>query len=149
MFAACQTKYLTTKQKTSTIKKLDCMLGKWVTYSSVYSVLETWKKFNDTTLDGSSIMIMAGDTVLNEQMVIQPGRSYINLWSKNILVTESDVENYKLTKLTPEKIVFKKVTSGIPENITYNFITPETMRILIETDGKSVESYNMKKIIKK
>jgi hypothetical protein len=149
ILVSCQTKYLTTKQKINTIKKLDCLLGKWVTYSTVYSVVETWKKVNDTTLEGSSIMIMSGDTVLNEKMSIQPGRKYINLYSKNISVTESDFENYRLTKLTPEKITFQKVTTGKSENITYNFITSETMRISIETDGKSVESYNMKKIIKK
>jgi hypothetical protein len=149
IISSCQTKYLSTKQKISTIKKLDGLLGTWVTYSTIYTVIETWKKANDTALNGKSIMIMSGDTVLNERMSIQPGRSFITLFSKNLSVADSDFENYKLTKLTADKIIFEKVTAGKPENITYNFITPETMRILIETDGKSVESYNMKKIIKK
>jgi hypothetical protein len=125
------------------------MLGTWTTYSAVYSVIETWKKVDDTTLSGRSIMIVKGDTVLNERMSIQPGRSQIKLWSKNLSVIDSDFENFKLTKLKADKITFEKITAGKPENITYKFITPETLRILFETDGKSVESYNMKKIIKK
>lgn len=125
------------------------MLGTWVTYSTVYTVFESWKKTNDTTMDGRSIMIMTGDTVLNEQMNIQAGRSYISLHTKNLSVANADVENFKLTKQTTDKIIFEKITTVNPESITYNFITPETMRILMKTDGKSVESYNMKKIIKK
>jgi hypothetical protein len=149
IFVSCQTKYLSSKQKISTMKKLDCLLGTWVTYSTIYTVVETWKKTNDTTLNGRSIMIMSGDTVLNELMSIQPGRSYINLYSKNLSISDSDFENFKLSKISSDKIIFEKVIAGKPESITYNFINSETMRILMETEGKSVESYNMKKIIKK
>jgi hypothetical protein len=149
IFVSCQTKYLTSKQKKSTIKKLDGLLGTWVTYSTLYTVMETWKKANDTTLIGRSIMIISGDTALNEQMSIQPGRSYIKLCSKNLSVADSDIENFKLTKISKDKIRFEKVPEGKPESITYYFITPGTMRILMETEGKSVESYNMKKIMKK
>ncbi len=125
------------------------MLGTWVTYSTVYKVVEIWKKVNDTTLSGRSIMIMSGDTLLNEVMSIQPSPRYIFLTSRNLSVADSDIESYQLTKLKSDKIIFEKATSDKPDNITYNFITPETMRILIQAEGKSIESYNMKKIIKK
>jgi hypothetical protein len=115
----------------------------------VYTVIETWKKVNDTTLTGKSIMIMSGDTVLNERMSIQPAKNYINMNSRNLAMADAEIENFKLIKLTSDKLIFEKVTGGKPENITYHFISPETMRILIKTDGKSVESYNMKKFIKR
>jgi hypothetical protein len=147
--ASCQTKQLSTKQKIATIKKLDVMLGTWATFSSVYTVVETWKKVNDTTLKGRSIMVMSGDTVLNERMSIQPTRRFICLNSKNLLVPESEFESFRLAKLSSDKIHFEKTGSEKSESITYNFISPETMRILFQTKGKSVESYNMKKIMKK
>ena len=131
------------------MKKLDVMVGTWATYSSVYTVIETWKKENDTALSGQSIMVMKGDTVLNEQMSIQPSKRSICLQSKNHLVPESASESFCLAKLSADKIHFEKTGSEDSESITYNFISPETMRILFQTKGKSVESYNMKKIIKK
>ena len=147
LLTSCQTKPLRTNQKIRTIKKLDCMLGKWVTFSSLYMVVETWKKVNDTTLKGNSIMIMEKDTVLNEKMTIQPGRSNIYFYSKNLMDPESEIQNFKLQKIKSKKIIFEKLGSKT-DFITYNFITPETLRILIENDKKSIESYNMKKIIK-
>jgi hypothetical protein len=149
MLGSCRTKYLSVKQKISTISKLERMVGTWATYSTVYTMMEIWKKTSDTTLSGRSIMIMTGDTVLNERMSIQPGQSSINLTSKNLSVEDSDFENYKLTKITSDKIMFEKQQAGKPERMTYNFIDQGTLRILFETNGKSIEGYNMKKIIKK
>ncbi|MEI6853137.1 MAG: hypothetical protein WCL06_09850, partial [Bacteroidota bacterium] len=91
------------------------MLGTWVTYSTVYTNVEIWKKVNDTTMSGRSIMIMSGDTVLNETMCIQPGPHSIYLTSKNLLVADSDIESYQLTKLKADKIIFEKAISGKPD----------------------------------
>jgi len=148
LFVSCKTNFLTTNQKIKTISKLNCMVGNWVTYSTVYSVFETWKKINDTTFKGSSIMLVNGDTVLNEKMSIEPRKSFINLSIKNLSVPESAVDNYKLSKIKADKIEFVKLATDKHENIIYHFVTPETLRILIESDGKSIESYNMKKFIK-
>ncbi len=148
LLVSCKTNYLSTKQKINTFKKLNCMLGKWVTYSTVYAVFENWKMIDDTTFKGKNIMILNNDTVLNEQMTIETGKNSINLYMKNLVIPDAPIENYKLEQIKTNKIVFKKSTINKIERITYYFVSPETLRILIESDGKSAESFNMKKFIK-
>jgi len=148
MIVSCQTKHLSTQQKIKSMKRLDCITGQWVTYSMVYAMTETWKKVSDTLLVGSSVMFMKGDTVLNERMSIRPGANSIIFTTKNLVVEGAVAESYRLQRIKHHKIEFEKTSEGKTSQITYHFVSPITMRILITTDGNSIESYNMNKVIK-
>lgn len=148
LFAACNTPTQLAKYKTATFKKINWLLGRWEIRTTNYILSENWQKENDTSFIGKSIMLVSRDTVLYDIMNIKSSKQYIYLSSKSKISTDGPLNIFKLVKITKDRIIFEN-PSNIDENkITYLLKTPVTLSILIEGKEKSVESYNLRKVIK-
>ncbi|MEI6122665.1 MAG: DUF6265 family protein [Bacteroidota bacterium] len=145
---ACNPKLLTTGQKIKTLNQLQWLKGIWVTQTSVFTLVETWRQISDTVYKGSSIMLMGRDTVLNEKMSIETNKNNVMLYSKNLTDATSSFQVFTLTKLNKTKIVFQNPLNKDETKISYVVKSPDTMNISIEGSTKKVESFNMHKIIK-
>lgn len=147
-FVSCNTSLKLGKNKTSTFKKMEWLIGRWEirTYNYFYS--ENWKKDNDTTYSGKSIMMVSGDTVLYDVMSIKPNKQYIYLSTKSSINTQGSLSIFKLTDIKKDRIIFENPSNKEEKKITYILKTPEKLSINIEGNEASVESYDLRKINK-
>jgi len=146
--AACKPKYMSTRQKTQLLNKMGWLHGMWVTQASTFLMVETWKQVNDTVLKGSSIMIMANDTVLNEKMSIETNKYTVLFKSQNLMDVNSNTATFTLSKLTAKKIIFSNPSGKLETKISYVETAPGVMNIFIEGSGKPVESFSLHNLIK-
>jgi len=147
-FVSCNTSLQLGKHKTSSFKKMEWLLGRWEirTYNYFYS--ENWKKDNDTTYSGKSIMMVSGDTVLYDVMSIKPNKQYIYLSTKSSINTEGSLSIFKLTEIKKDRIIFENPSNKDEKKIAYILKSPEKISINIEGNEASVESYDLRKINK-
>lgn len=143
---SCTPGKLGKNKKIKAVQMIEKLNGTWATYSSVYTIIERWRKSNDSTFRGSSIMLMNKDTLLNQSMLINVKSNSIVFTSEVKANEQTEFEKYHLIKTTAEKIVFNK--TGSDDKLVYFFKSAETMTISIQSNEKNIESYNMKKLLK-
>jgi hypothetical protein len=136
------------KNKTSSFKKMEWILGRWEIRTSNYFYCENWEKENDTAYTGKSIMLVSGDTVLYDIMNIKSNKQIIYLSNKSKINTEGSTNIFKLTNIKKDRIIFENPANTEENKITYILKTPVTLNIMIEGKENSVESYGLRKINK-
>jgi len=148
IFFSCNTADHLVKQKTGTFKKMEWLLGQWDIRTMNYYYSENWRKENDTSFTGKSIMIVSGDTVLYDEMNIGSNKQVIFLSSKSKLTNDSKKNLFKLTKVKKDRIIFENPANPEEKKVTYILSTPTMLNIHIEGNENSVESYGLHKINK-
>jgi hypothetical protein len=138
---------LNTKNKTK-ILGADWILGNWENKSEVGTLIESWKKLNDSVFVGESYFIKDKDTLHSEQMQLkQKGENlfYIsNIKGQNndkpvIFPQNTEIEN---------QLVFKNLANQYPNKIGYKPISKDQIAIEISgiQQGKpSVDNFVMTK----
>ncbi len=147
-YISCNTAAHLAKNKTSTFKKMEWLIGRWEIRTSNYFYSEKWEKENDTAFVGKSIMLVSGDTVLYDIMNIKSNKQIIYLSSISKVNTESTKTLFKLTNIKKDHLIFENPTNKEESKITYILKTPVTLNIVIQGKETSAESYDLRKIIK-
>jgi len=148
VFFSCNTAVHLAKNKTSSFKKMEWLIGRWELRTSNYFYSEKWEKENDTAFVGKSIMMVSGDTVLYDMMNIKSNKQIIYLSSISKINTESVKTLFKLTSIKKDRIIFENPANKEESKITYILKTPVTLNIMIQGNETSAESYDLRKIIK-
>ncbi|GEM_PF-1108965 len=145
---SCNTANHFVSHKISTFKKMEWLLGQWDIRTMNYYYSENWRKENDTSFTGKSIMIVSGDTVLNDEMNIGSNKQVIFLSSKSKINYDSKKNLFKLTKVKKDRIIFENPANPEEKKVTYILSTPTMLNIHIEGNENTVESYGLHKINK-
>lgn len=145
---SCTPAKMSTSKKISSFKKMEWLLGKWTTMVPDFTFIENWEKLNDTVFTGNSLMIMLGDTVLNEQMSIESSIQNINFYNKSLQHADAAQNSYRLSKLKDDRIEFENTSGSAQNQIIYFHKTANVMNIYVKGSDKSQASYDMKKISK-
>lgn len=133
----------------SKILVADWLPGKWENKTADGTLLEIWKKTNDSLYDGVSYFIKAKDTLHFETLqLIQKGEnlSYISsIRGQN----DDKPATFNLLNSSEKQLVFENPKIEYPKNIIYNQTSKDDLDILISgiQKGKpSQEKYKMKRL---
>lgn len=108
-------------------------IGSWQNINAKGTMFEHWQRTNDTLLSGSGGYIADGDTVFREQLELK------QMGNDLYYIPVIEVQNngkpvyFKLTKATPDMLVFEAPTHDWPQKIAYTKVTPDS--IFAEVSG--------------
>jgi hypothetical protein len=107
--------------------------GSWQHNDGKGITFEHWQRTSDTSLSGTGGYIVGGDTVFREQLELK------QMGSELYYIPVIEVQNngqpvyFKLTKATPDKLVFEAPAHDWPQKIAYTRVTADS--IFAEVSG--------------
>jgi len=125
---------LTSCQKPKKVSKIvgnDWLLGKWENKSDEGSLLEIWKKANDSLFIGESYFIKEKDTLHSEKIELkQKGE---NLFYISTIKGQNNDKpiTFKHNIEIEKQLVFENPNNDYPKKIIYSQISKDQMIILI------------------
>lgn len=130
------------------IKTAEWLIGNWENKLEQGTLSESWKKGNDSTLNGKSYFIKEKDTLNDETIVLTENGT--DLFYIPVVKGQNNNEPvlFKMTKATADQIIFENPKHDFPQKITYLQITKDSLVASISgiVNGKrESESYPMKR----
>jgi hypothetical protein len=146
VIAGCKTTGLSREQQLGQFKKMHWLAGKWKNTSPEMTVAESWVLVNDTLLRGTSAMVLSGDTIFSENILLKPSGKNIYFLVSSESYGKTSAFSYLLTKNTGKIMVFEDPKNTAQSKITYTRRSKDELQLRVEgLDGNTptVESYRM------
>ncbi len=133
------------------IKMARWFLGEWENKSAEGTLVENWKKANDSTYYGQSYFIKNKDTLHFETITLQQNGEELFYNAKVIGQNEDKSVRFKMTNSSENQLVFENPNHDYPQKISYTKKSNDSL--VAEISGvqlgkPSSEKFLMKKIRK-
>jgi len=109
------------------IEKVNWLVGSWHNTSPEVSSTEIWEKKNDSTLAGTSFVIVGKDTVSYETICLEQNGTALFYIPTVKEQNGAQAIKFTLTSLTTNKMIFENPKHDFPTKITYNKISNDSM----------------------
>lgn len=140
--SACQKKNNSEKYF---ITKADWLIGNWENKTILGTLVENWKKVNDSTFNAQSFFIKDKDTIHSETILLQQ-RGELLSYTTTIKGQNNDkaiVFDYLNDKENENELVFKNLLNEYPKQISYKKGTKNSL--IIEITGTQLEKSSSEK----
>lgn len=129
-------------------QKMEWLVGEWEQKLPEGTVIEIWKKENDSTLYGKSFFIKENDTIHKESIVLRQQKD--DLQYIPIVEGQNNDEpiTFTMTSDTEANFTFENPTHDYPQKISYKKINATSLMTTISGTQKgkqSQESYSLTK----
>lgn len=124
---------VTVQDKFLKLKRASFMLGTWTIKTQKGVSMEVWNKRSDSSFQGKSWMILNGDTVSRESiLLVQRGE---NLFYIPAVKNQNNGQAlpFRLTAGTEDRLVFENTTHDFPQVIRYSRVSGDS--ILADISG--------------
>lgn len=109
------------------IKTARWLQGQWENKSAEGTLIETWKKANDSTYNGQSYFLKGKDTIHYETIVLQQIGDQLNY---NAIVKGQNNDKpvtFILTETEENQLVFENPTHDYPQKISYTQVSKDSL----------------------
>ncbi|PWA07460.1 DUF6265 family protein [Flavobacterium psychrotolerans] len=142
-FASCKK-----SEKATQMIHADWLIGTWENKSEQGTLIEIWKKTNDSIYNGQCYFIKSKDTLHFETIQLKQTGGRLNYITTVKGQNNDKAVAFKLTNETKKQITFENPNHDYPKKIIYNLITKDSLVAVISgiQQGKlSSEQFSMKK----
>lgn len=142
---SCQNK---SDKKFDKLEKMSWLVGSWEQKLPEGTLVESWKKENDSTFTGTSYFVKEKDTMHSESVVLTQMKEDLFYIPTVIGQNNDEPVSFKLTSDTENTFTFENPAHDYPQKITYKKVNDDNM--LASISGKQLEkvtseSYSMKR----
>lgn len=115
-------------------KKLHSLEGLWKMNGKRGPVFEEWEKLNKNELQGRSFFLKAGDTIINERILLSNTKA--GIFYTPVVEDQNNRQPiaFKMMKAENNAFVFENPEHDFPKRIVYKFITTDSLHAFID-DG--------------
>lgn len=122
----------------SKIERANWLIGNWINKTDRGTLVENWKKVNDSVYNGESYLILDKDTVFGESVVLKETN---NKLTYTVIVggqNNEEAVRFEMTSITDNKIIFENPDHDFPIKITYHNTSNDSLvaQISGERNGK-------------
>lgn len=119
--------------------QMEWLIGTWQSKSGGGMLNETWRKNNDSTLIGQSVMIVNSDTTLLEKLELQLRGNKLFYIATAIGQNGGVPVSFELYASVNNRFLFENSAHDYPQRIIYSKITPDSLVARIE--GRKVGQF--------
>ena len=116
------------------IEKANWLLGKWANTNPKRTLLEVWKKENDSTYIGQGYMVRNQDTTETESIRLEQRAKQLFYVPTVKGQNNNAPVRFTLTQQTENQVVFENLQHDFPQKITYTLIYRDSL--FAEVSGK-------------
>jgi hypothetical protein len=119
-------------KESCSLKDFDWLEGNWLNITEEFEFYENWQKSTDTQFVGESYMMMDGDTVFSEYIILEEKNDNVNY-----IVSVSDQNDgegvaFKLISVEENTFTFSNPEHDYPQTIVYRYVAPDSLYAYIE-----------------
>jgi hypothetical protein len=119
--------------KLSNFQKLE---GTWVSEDPAGKFVESWKTANDTLMEGTSYMILKGDTVFSEDLKLTYQNDSIHYIPIASGENEGKAVRFTLTDQQQTQWVFENKKHDFPQQIIYKFKDKDSLIATVQGNDR-------------
>ena len=120
------------KTEENEIDKLEWLIGSWENVLEERELYEVWTKVNDSLLTAISFMMVYGDTVFSETMLLEQINNDLLLTPTTMNQNDGNPVTFKLISSENEKFIFENKEHDFPQRIVYSNPQPDSLYAYIE-----------------
>jgi hypothetical protein len=119
-------------ERADPLKKLEWLEGNWKNLSGEGAFYESWKRANDSVIEGKSYAIKNQDTVFFEQLSLQ--RKGSDVFYVPVIKNQNEGKPvyFKLVNDSSGKFVFENKEHDFPQRIIYRQLKPDSVYACVE-----------------
>jgi hypothetical protein len=121
------------KNEKDKIRTAHWLLGQWEAQSEGGSLIETWKKINDSTYNGQSYFMKGKDTIHTETLLLQQVEDQLSYTTTIKGENDDQPVPFILTDRDETQLVFENLKHDYPQKISYTQISKDSL--LTEISG--------------
>jgi hypothetical protein len=128
------------------IKTAHWLLGQWKTQSADGTLIENWKKANDSTYNGQSYFIKGSDTIHYETIMLQQTEEQLSYRTTIKGQNNDEPLSFLLMESKENQLVFENPKYDYPQKISYTRISKDSLVAEIsgiQSGKESSEKYMM------
>lgn len=107
--------------KTNNLSDFKALEGTWISSDKSGEFIEKWSTIGDTEMDGTSFMVLKGDTIFSEVMKLMINNDSVYYCPLVTGENNGKAIRFKLTSKSPKKWIFENKTHDFPQQIIYQF----------------------------
>ena len=128
--------------------KANWLLGKWGSITPEGTLVETWKRANDSTFAGKTHFVLGTDTVFTETISLEQRGKDVHY------ITQVSDQNagkpipFKMTSASEKELVFENPKHDFPQKITYTAKGDSLIAVIsgVDKGKKASERFPMGKL---
>lgn len=111
----------------SEIENIDWLEGSWTSQAEGNTILENWKKSNDSTWTGQCLFCKNGKVLFTEKMIISKRNNLLQFSSESEFHNEKRTVQFIAKNSTNDKLVFQNLKHDFPQQIIYKRIHKDSI----------------------
>lgn len=115
------------------IDRIGWLQGSWAGGTPGKQMLETWRRQNDSTYAGKSVLIKGADTLLLETVSLEQRGGQLYYVPTVNGQNEGKPVRFTLTHITDRRLVFENPAHDFPQKVSYTLIHADSL--LAEISG--------------
>lgn len=120
LLSACQS-------DNNSLKDFQKLEGTWVATDPTGKFVERWTKINDTLMEGTSYMIIKGDTVFSENLQLTIQNDSVHYIPTVPGENNGNPVRFTLSTKQPDNWVFENALHDFPQQIIYHFKAKDSL----------------------
>ncbi len=117
------------KKNLSDFKALE---GTWISSDRSGEFIENWTTVDDRSMDGTSYMVLKGDTIFSEVMKLIIEKDSVYYCPLVTGENNGKAIRFKLTSKSPKKWIFENKTHDFPQQIIYQFKGNDSLIAIVQ-----------------